>query len=168
MSLTFHGHRPPPWVWSCLPCSHTASTQTLQRWPAGGRGSGGKGCMPQSPGKRLGGGAKGNRVLRPGVPVAVSHGIDPCSRRSQGYLTLSISPPDSSLGPRFLPGGPTSCANGVGHSGMSREPGKAGSAHRGWGGEEGVHTNIIRHGGRGEGLVGGDRGWGSAGVLGSC
>lgn len=122
--------------------------------------------MPRLPGRRSGSGAKGNRVLRPGVPIVVSHVINPCLRRNKGHSTLSISPPDSSLGPRFLPGGPTSCANGVGHSGMSREPGKAGSAHRGWGGE-GVHTN-IRQGGRGRGLVGGDRGWGSAGVLGSC
>lgn len=66
---------------------------------------------------------------------------------------LSISPPDSSLVPQFLPGGPTSCANGVGHSGMSREPGKAGSAHSGWGGEDGVHTD-IRQGEQGQGTGG--------------
>lgn len=76
---------------------------------------------------------------------------------------LSISPPDSSLGPQFLPRGPTSCANVVGHCGMSREPGNAGSAHRGWGGEDGVHKDI-----RQEGREEGTGGWGSAGVLGSC
>lgn len=50
---------------------------------------------------------------------------------------------------------------------MCREPGKAGSAHRGWDGEEGTHTD-IRRGGWEQGLVGGGKGWGSAGVLGSC
>lgn len=77
-------------------------------------------------------------------------------------FSLSHPHPDSSCGPRFLPGGPTPCANRVGHSGMSREPGEAGSAHRGWDGEEGVHADRSdKRDGTGLG------GWGSAEVPGS-
>lgn len=80
---------------------------------------------------------------------------------------LSLTP-DPSLGPWFLLGGPHFCANGVGRSGMSGEPGGTGPARRGWDGGQRVHTDIRPHGGRrGAWWVGGGRGWGAAGVLGS-
>jgi len=80
----------------------------------------------------------------PGVPrITSSLTIDPCLRRNEGDSILSVSPPP--LTPAVVPGsfrgGPTPCANCVGHSGMSREPGEAGCAHRGWDGEEGVHAD---------------------------
>lgn len=88
--------------------------------------------------------AGGTGFSAPGVPrISSSLTIDPCLRRNEGgFHSLCLTPtPDSSCGPRFLPGGPHSCANHVGHSGMSREPGEAGSAHRGWDGEKGVHAD---------------------------
>lgn len=75
--------------------------------------------------------------------------------------------PNPSHGPWFLLGEPHFCANGVGHSGMSREPGETGPAHRGWDGDKRVHTDIRLHEDRrGAWWVGAGAG-GSAGVLGS-
>lgn len=96
--------------------------------------------------------ARGTGFSVPGVPIITSLlTIDPCLRRNEGDSILSVSPPPP-LAPAVVPGsfrgGPTSCANSVGHSGMSQEPGDAGSAHRGWDGEEGVHADRSdeRHG----------------------
>lgn len=139
-------------MWSLLPSS-SSSTHTPQRWPAGGRG-GEEGKHATVPGKGWAGAARGTEFSAPGTPVITSahYHIDPCSRGNTGSSALSISPPAPAWVLVPFGGGPTSCANGVGHSGMSREPGEAGPAHRGWDGEEGVHTD-IRRGGR-EGLGG--------------
>lgn len=71
-----------------------------------------------------------------------------------GYSILSISLPIA-LAPGSFRGYPTPCANGVGDSGMSGEPGEAGFAHGGWDGG-GVHTDISEDGrglgGWGQGL----------------
>lgn len=165
--IDIHGHGP------YLGCGLSSPPATppaskLQCWPAGGRSGGGGGGACHGYWGKVGQWQQEEQgSLRPGVPIIISHTIDPCLRRNKGYL-YSPSHPQLSLEPRFLPGGgPTSCANGVRHSGMCREPGKAGSAHRGWDGEEGTHTD-IRRGGWEKGLVGGGKGWESAGVLGSC
>lgn len=83
--------------------------------------------------------------LRPRVPIIHPHAISILAGGEIRGIPFSPSHPPTpnfSLGPWFLLGrGPTPCANGVGHSGMSREPGEAGSAHSGWNGEEGVHMD---------------------------
>lgn len=62
--------------------------------------------MPWIPGKRLGSGAKGNRVLRPGVPIVVSHTINPCLRRNKGYLCSPSHPLTPALVPSSFRGAP--------------------------------------------------------------
>lgn len=75
--------------------------------------------------------------------------------RRMGPSLLSISPP--SLGPWFLQGLPHSLCQWCGAFWNVWGPGEAVSAHGGWGGEEGVHTDMSDEG-MGEALVGGGRG----------
>lgn len=160
--------RPPPWVWSLLPSSQTTSTQTavLVCWGKGEE-RGKDACHDYR--ERLGSGGKRNRVpCGLGCPSSYHRTLSILAGGEIGvFHSLRLTPsPDSSHGPRFLPGGAHHCANGVGHSGMSREPGEAGSAQSGWDGEEGVHADTSDER-MGEGLVGGGWGWLSAGVPGS-
>lgn len=149
--VDIHGHAPTLSVVSppLQPHQHPHSAALACR----GEGRGGREAC-HGTGEGLGRGGERNRVLR---ARDARHHIRALSHRSllegkhRVLCTLHLTP-GSSLGPGSFRGGPTSCANGVGHSGMSREPGEAGPAHRGWDGEEGVHTD-IRRGGR-EGLGG--------------
>lgn len=98
--------------------------------------------------------ARGTGFSAARVPVIISHTINPCLRRNKGYLYSPSHPPTQPWFPVPSGGGPTSCANGVGHSGMSREPGKAGSAHKGWDREEGCTQTLEEGDGKGAWWVG--------------
>lgn len=146
--IDIHSHGP---HLGCGLSSPPATPPARICWPAGGRGQGEERMHATITGKGWAVTAGGTRFSVSGVPIITSLlTIDPCLRRNEGDSILFVSPPtpDSSCGPRFLPGGPTSCANSVGRSGMSQEPGEAGSAHSGWDGEEGVHADRSdeRHG----------------------
>lgn len=160
--IDIHSHSPSWGVVSSPPA--TPPAPKLQCWPAGG-GAGEEGMHATITGEGWAVAARGTGFSAARVPVIISHTINPCLRRNKGYLYSLSHPPTQPWFPVPSGGGPTSCANGVGHFGMSREPGKAGSAHKGWDREEGCTQTSEEGDGRG---AWGGKGWGSAGVLGSC
>lgn len=62
--------------------------------------------MPRLLGKRLAVAPRGNRVLRPGVPIVISHTINPCLRRNKGYLCSPSHPLTPALFPSSFRGAP--------------------------------------------------------------
>lgn len=98
--------------------------------------------------------ARGTGFSAARVPVIISHTINPCLRRNRGIYTLRLTP-RLSLGSRFPPGGgPHFLCQWCGAFGMSREPGKAGSAHKGWDREEGCTQTLEEGDGKGAWWVG--------------